>query len=472
MKRCINDAIFDRISDIVSEQGSEAYVIGGYVRDCIMSRDHSGKDIDIVVIGNGIEIARKVAKSISPKIKVAQFKNFGTAMFRHKGWELEFVGARKESYNRDSRKPVVENGTLEDDQQRRDFTINALAISLNRSSYGELLDPFGGIQDIDNRLIKTPLDPDKTFSDDPLRMMRAIRFATQLDFRIDPPAFASISRNADRILIVSPERIISEFNKVMMCPRPSVGLNLMQKSGLLFHFFPELHNLKGVDKIEDLSHKDNFDHTLQVLDNVCASSDDIYLRWAALLHDIAKPVTKKFIEGTGWTFHGHEYKGSKMVPDIFKRLKMPLNEKMKYVSKMVALHLRPISLSGEDITDSAIRRLIFDAGDDIEDLMILCQADITSKNEKKVRQHSENFRIVKRKLTEIEERDHIRNFQPPIDGDEIIKTFGIAPGREVGIIKNSIKEAILDGDIPNNQESARELMLRKGEELGLIPVKG
>lgn len=471
MKTCINDTIFDRISAIVSEQGIEAYVIGGYVRDCILGREHAEKDIDIVVIGNGIDIATRVARSINPGIKITRFRNFGTAMFRYKNYELEFVGARKESYDRKSRKPAVENGTLADDQMRRDFTINALAISLNAHSYGTFLDPFGGMDDIASRTLRTPLDPDITFSDDPLRMMRAVRFASQLDFSIDPLTFESIKRNAERISIVSGERIIQEFNKVMLGPNPSTGLRLMLESGLLYYFFPELHNLKGVDIREDKAHKDNFDHTLQVVDNLSARTDDLYLRWAALLHDIAKPLTKRFVEGTGWTFHSHEFVGAKMVSNIFSRLKLPMNEKMRYVSKMVALHLRPISLSGDGITDSAIRRLLFDAGDDIDDLMMLCQADITSKNEKKVRKHIENFNIVRRKLVEIEESDHVRNFQPPVDGEEIIRAFGIGPGREIGIIKNAIKEAILDGDIHNDHKAARELMFRKGKEIGLTPVE-
>ncbi|TFH34223.1 MAG: HD domain-containing protein [Bacteroidia bacterium] len=471
MKTCINDTIFDRISAIVSEQGIEAYVIGGYVRDCILGREHAEKDIDIVVIGNGIDIATRVARSINPGIKITRFRNFGTAMFRYKNYELEFVGARKESYDRKSRKPAVENGTLADDQMRRDFTINALAISLNAHSYGTFLDPFGGMDDIASRTLRTPLDPDITFSDDPLRMMRAVRFASQLDFSIDPLTFESIKRNAERISIVSGERIIQEFNKVMLGPNPSTGLRLMFESGLLYYFFPELHNLKGVDIREDKAHKDNFDHTLQVVDNLSARTDDLYLRWAALLHDIAKPLTKRFVEGTGWTFHSHEFVGAKMVSNIFSRLKLPMNEKMRYVSKMVALHLRPISLSGDGITDSAIRRLLFDAGDDIDDLMMLCQADITSKNEKKVRKHIENFNIVRRKLVEIEESDHVRNFQPPVDGEEIIRAFGIGPGREIGIIKNAIKEAILDGDIHNDHKAARELMFRKGKEIGLTPVE-
>jgi poly(A) polymerase len=470
IQRCLDDAIFDRISEVLSAEKVEGYLIGGYVRDWILQREHPEKDIDIVVIGNGIDIARKVAFSLSPKIKVTRFKNFGTAMFKYRNYEIEFVGARKESYSKDSRNPVVEKGTLRDDQLRRDFTINALAISLNKKDYGEFLDPFNGLNDLNACIIKTPLAPDKTFSDDPLRMMRAVRFATQLGFNIEETTFSSIKENAARISIVSGERIVGEFNKILMSPAPSSGIRLMYESGLLFNFFPELHNLKGVDIKNDFAHKDNFDHTLQVVDNISKSTDNIYLRWAALLHDIAKPVTKRYQDGTGWTFHSHEFVGSKMVVDIFKRLKLPLNDRMKYVKKLVALHLRPISLSGSEITDAAIRRLLFDAGDDIEDLMLLCKADITSKNEKRVKQHIKNFEIVSAKLAEIEERDHIRNFQPPIDGEEIIRTFGISPGKEVGIIKSAIKEAILEGEITNDYESARELMIKKAKELDLDPV--
>lgn len=469
MKKCINDIIFSRISKIVADSGKDIYVIGGFVRDCIMERENSGMDIDIVVAGNGIETATEIARGLGKGIKVVKYRNFGTAMFKFGGYTFEFVGARKESYNADSRKPAVEEGTLRDDQLRRDFTINALAISLNEKDFGTLVDPFDGIKDIESRIIRTPLDPDKTFSDDPLRMMRAIRFATQLNFSIEPGTLASITRNAERIKIVSAERVITEFNKVMLCHEPSVGIKLMHNTGLLYYFFPELHNLKGVDTVGTKGHKDNFDHTLQVLDNVSRESDDLYLRWAALLHDIAKPVTKRFIEGTGWTFHGHEYRGSKMVSGIFRRLKLPMNEKMKYVSKLVALHLRPISLSGENITDSAIRRLLFDAGDEIDDLMILCKADITSKNRKKVQEHMKNFSIVVTKLKEIEERDQLRNFQPPISGEDIMTTFRIGPGREIGIIKNIIREAILEGVIPNDHDAAYSLMIDKGKEMGLTP---
>ncbi len=470
MNICLNDKIFETLSEVVTAENVKGYVIGGWVRDCLLKRNHPEKDIDIVVIGSGIEIARRAAKKIHPGIKVSVFKNFGTAMFKSGNYEIEFVGARKESYDRESRKPVVEDGTLEDDQKRRDFTINALAISINKETFGEFLDPFDGIGDLKKKIIRTPLDPDKTFSDDPLRMMRAIRFATQLNFTIEENTFNSIKQNAERIRIVSPERIIGELNKIIMCEHPSKGLLLLDKSGLLKIIFPELDNLKGVETKEGRAHKDNFHHSIKVLDNISKSSDNIWLRWAALVHDIAKPITKKYSSENGWSFHGHEYVGSKMVPDIFRRLRLPLNEKMKYVQKMVDLHLRPISVSQELVTDSAIRRLLFDAGDDIDDLMLLCEADITSKNEEKKTKHLENFKQVRHKLKEIEEKDAIRNFQPPIDGSEIIITFGIRPGKEVGIIKNAIREAILDGIIPNEHEAARKLMIKKGIEIGLTPV--
>jgi poly(A) polymerase len=469
MVKCLNDKIFELLSNTITAEGAEAYVIGGWVRDCILKRNHPDKDIDIVVIGNGIEIARKVAKSIDKKIKVSTFKNFGTAMFRFDEYEIEFVGARKESYSRGSRKPVVEDGTLRDDQERRDFTINALAISLNKSTFGQFLDPFGGMEDIRNKIIKTPLDADRTFSDDPLRMMRAVRFATQLNFAIEEKTFDSIIRNSERINIVSKERIVTELNKIIMSNHPSRGFILLEKSGLLKLILPEMDNLKGVETKDGKAHKDNFIHSIKVLDNISKKSDNLWLRWAALLHDIAKPATKKYMPETGWSFHGHEYLGARMIPEIFKRMRLPLNDRMKFVQKMVDLHLRPIVLSQETVTDSAVRRLLFEAGNDIDELMLLCEADITSKNEAKKTRHLENFSLVRSKLKEIEEKDAVRNFQPPVDGSEIIRTFGIKPGKEVGLIKNAIREAILDGDIPNEYEAAHELMIRKGIELGLIP---
>ena len=468
MQICLNDKIFEMLSEVVASEDVKAWVIGGYVRDCLLGRDHPEKDIDIVVAGNGIDIARKAAKRLGPQIRVSVFKNFGTAMFRYNNYDIEFVGARKESYSRNSRKPVVAAGTLEDDQKRRDFTINALAISINKATFGDFLDPFNGSEDLKNKIIRTPLDPDITFSDDPLRMMRAIRFATQLNFSIEENTFRSIMVNAGRINIVSQERIIEELNKIIMCSHPSRGFILLEKSGLLGHIFPELDNLKGIDQKDGKAHKDNFLHSLKVLDNISRKSDNIWLRWAALLHDIAKPVTKKYIPESGWSFHGHEFIGGKMIPDIFRKLKLPLNDKMKYVRKMVDLHLRPIALSQEIVTDSAVRRLLFEAGNDIDDLMLLCEADITSKNEATKVRHLENFKLVRNKLREIEEKDAIRNFQPPVDGNEIIKTFGIRPGKEIGIIKNAIREAILDGIIPNEHEAARKLMLEKGKELGLM----
>jgi len=467
MNICLNDKIFDLLSDVVSSENVRAWLIGGYVRDFLLKRDHPDKDIDIVVVGSGIDIARKAARKMGSNIKVSVFKNFGTAMFRYNDYDIEFVGARKESYNRGSRKPIVETGTLEDDQKRRDFTINALAVSLNRETFGEMLDPFNGIDDIKEKIIRTPLDPDSTFSDDPLRMMRGIRFAVQLNFTIEEMTFNSISANAERIRIVSQERITDELNKIIMCDNPSRGFILLEKSGLLKIIFPELDNLKGIEKKDGKAHKDNFIHSVKVLDNVSSKTSNIWLRWAALLHDIAKPVTKKYDHDSGWSFHGHEFIGGKMIPDIFRRLKLPMNERMKYVKKLVDLHLRPIALSQEVVTDSAVRRMLFEAGDDIDDLMILCEADITSRNEATKKRHLENFRQVRAKLREIEEKDAVRNFKPPVDGSEIIKTFMIKPGREVGIIKNAIREAILDGIIPNDYKAARKLMLEKGRELGL-----
>ncbi|MCH7657791.1 MAG: HD domain-containing protein [Bacteroidetes bacterium] len=469
MKKCLNNPIFRIISEVVTNEEVETYVIGGYVRDFLLNRMSSDRDIDIVVVGSGVDIARKIAKKINPKIKVTIFKNFGTAMFRYKNHEIDFVGARKESYRQDSRKPFVEDGTLEDDQKRRDLTINAMAISLNGESYGKFIDPFNGLDDLMDKTIRTPLKPEKTFSDDPLRMMRAIRFATQLKFGITKETLQAISKNKERMKIVSPERIIMELNKIVLSNVPSIGFKLLDKTGILSFILPELHNLKGVEKVSGKQHKDNFYHTLRVLDNVSRKSDDLWLRWAAILHDIAKPRTKKFDTETGWTFHGHDFQGAKMVSEIFRRLRLPLNHRIRFVKKLVRLHLRPISLIHEKVTDSALRRLLFDAGNDIDDLMILCKADITSKNEVRVKQYLKNFKIVGEKLKEIEKKDAIRNFQPPVPGDLIMKTFGLKPCKEVGIIKNAIKEAILDGKIPNKYEPAYRFMLKKGKELGLKP---
>ena len=471
MKLTLDDKIFEILSDVAHKENVEVFVIGGWVRDLILNRKHNEKDIDILVVGNGIDFARKVAADIDKGIIVAIFKNFGTAMFKAYDYELEFVGARKESYSKNSRKPAVESGTLEDDQNRRDFTINALAISLNKKNYGELIDPFNGLNDLENKIIRTPLEPDKTFSDDPLRMMRAIRFSTQLDFSIEDQTFESMKRNSERISIVSPERIVAEINKIIMCAQPSKGFILLEKAGLLKLVLPAVSNLKGVENIEGKGHKDNFHHSLKVLDNISKNTDNLWLRWAALLHDIAKPVTKKYLPQVGWSFHGHEFIGSKMIPEIFRSLRMPLDDRMKYVQKLVALHLRPIALTQEIVTDSAIRRLLFEAGDDIDDLIALCEADITSKNEATKRERLANFEIVRQKLKEIEEKDALRNFQPPVDGEEIIKTFGIKPGREVGVIKNAIREAIIEGIIPNEREAAKKLMLEKGRELGLTIVE-
>ena len=470
MKIFPDDRIFEIVARVADREHVEAYVIGGFVRDHIMGRLHPEKDIDIVVIGDGPAMARAVAREISRDIKVTVFKTFGTAMFRYQNNDIEFVGARKESYSEDSRKPSVIPGTLTDDQNRRDFTINALAISLNRDNPGEVLDPFGGIEDIRDGIIRTPLDPDTTFSDDPLRMMRAVRLAAQLGFRISDETLDSVSRNAGRIKIVSAERITTELNKIMATATPSTGFMLLEKTGLLELILPEIARLKGVEDKEGKGHKDNFHHTLKVLDNLSAKSDDLWLRWAALLHDVAKPATKKFVPGIGWTFHGHEFLGAKMVPEIFKRLKLPLNDRMKYVQKLVGLHLRPISLVQEEVTDSAVRRLLFEAGEDVDDLMLLCEADITSGNRMKVLRHRENFALVRRKLKEIEEKDAVRTFQPPVHGEEIIATFGIPPGPVVGIIKTAIKDAILDGIIPNEHAAAREFMITKGRELGLTPA--
>jgi poly(A) polymerase len=466
MKEHLQHHIFKTISKLAGQQNQQVYAIGGFVRDLFLHRP--SKDIDIVVIGNGIGFAEAVAKKLN--VQVSVFKNFGTAMLKYHDMEVEFVGARKESYRRDSRKPIVENGTLEDDQNRRDFTINALAISLHPDTFGELLDPFGGIMHLHEKLIKTPLNPVETFSDDPLRMMRAIRFATQLNFTIDEEAVAAIKSNTDRIGIISQERITDELNKIILSPKPSIGFNYLFDTGLLHKIFPLMVTLYGVEIREGKGHKDNFYHTLQVLDNICETTTDLWLRWAAILHDIAKPATKRFEAGHGWTFHGHEDKGARMVPKIFAQLKLPLNEKMKQVQKLVQLHLRPIVLSQSIVTDSAVRRLLFEAGDDIEGLMLLCKADITTKNEYKVKKYRNNFELVQQKLKDVEERDSIRNWQPPVTGNDIMELFGIKEGREVGIIKNQIREAILEGEIPNSREEAINFTIEKGTQIGLKVV--
>ena len=458
--------VFRKVGDIADSRGQRAFVIGGFVRDLLL--DRPCKDIDIVTEGSGIELARATAKAMDIH-QVHVFKNFGTAMFKAKDYEVEFVGARKESYSRVSRKPVVEDGTLEDDQNRRDFTINAMALSLNADSFGKLVDPFGGVDDLSRKWVRTPLDPDVTYSDDPLRMLRAVRFASQLGFRIEESSLSSIRRNARRLEIISAERIHTELNKIILSPKPSRGFKLLFKTKLLHQFFPEMAALQGVEWRKGVGHKDNFYHTLEVLDNVADSSDDLWLRWSAIMHDIAKPPTKRFDPRAGWTFHGHEDRGARMVPKIFARLKLPMDAKMKYVQKLVLLHLRPIALTKDVVTDSAVRRLLFEAGDDIDDLMVLCRADITSKNEAKVERYLKNYDVVMNKLREVEEKDHIRNFQPPISGEEIMATFDIPPSRPVGDIKNAIKEAILEGDIRNDVEEARALMLTLGQSMGLTP---
>lgn len=465
LKSHIRPQLFKTIGKAAAEQNCEVFAIGGMVRDILLKRPN--KDYDFVTNGDGITLAKSVAEQLGVK-KINIFKNFGTAQFRFADYDLEFVGARRESYNRNSRKPDVLPGTLEDDQKRRDFTINAMAISLQEGNFGELIDPFNGLDDLQQKLIRTPLDPDITYSDDPLRMMRAIRFATQLQFTIHPDSYQAITRNAERIKIVSMERIIGETNKIIMTPKPSRGFRMMFETGLLHHFFPEMVKLHGTEKRDGISHKDNFYHTLQVLDNLCTTSENLWLRWSAILHDIAKPPTKRFEPGIGWTFHGHEDLGARMVPKIFQKLKLPLDHQMKYVQKMVQLHLRPIALTKEEISDSAIRRLLFEAGNDVDDLMLLCRADITSKNEEKVKRYLKNYEIVREKLIEVEKKDHVRNFQPPVSGELIMSTFNLTPGKEVGIIKNAIKDAILDGVIRNNYEEAFDFMLREGKKLGLL----
>lgn len=468
---------FPLISEVADKLGLEVYVIGGYVRDIFLRR--TSKDIDIVVVGSGIELAKAVAQKAGPKTHLSVFRNFGTAQVKTPEWELEFVGARKESYNRTSRKPIVEDGSLEDDQNRRDFTINAMAFCLNKERYGELVDPFDGLGDLEDLTIRTPLDPDITFNDDPLRMMRAVRFAAQLGFFIDPDTFDAIERNRERLVeknpdgtfVVSPERIIDELNKMLLSPKPSIGFELLDRTGMLELIFPELVALKGVETKEGIGHKDNFAHTLMVLDRLSKTSDNLWLRWSALLHDIAKPATKRWDNRLGWTFHNHNFVGEKMIPGIFRRMKLPMNEKMKYVQKMVGLHMRPINLADDEVTDSAIRRLLFDAGDDIDDLMKLCEADITSKNPVKVRRYLHNFQLVREKMVDIEEKDRVRNFQPPVSGEEIMETFGLPPSQPVGVLKEAIKNAILDGIIPNEYEAARRFMLEKAKKMGLTPAK-
>jgi poly(A) polymerase len=468
MREHLKHPVFKIVSETVEEEGTQAFVIGGYVRDLLLRRP--SKDIDIVVSGNGINIAQKVASRIHPSLPVSIFKNFGTAMFRYGTDEIEFVGARRESYNRDSRNPAVENGSFEDDCQRRDFTINALSISLNHNSYGQLTDPFNGLTDLKNKIIRTPMDADITFIDDPLRMIRAVRFAAQLGFRIEEKSFQAIARNRERINIVSKERISEELHKIILSGKPSTGFLLLDGAGLLKLVFPELSAMKGVEARGRFAHKDNFLHSLKVLDNISPFTDKLWLRWAALVHDIGKPAVKRFQPDTGWTFHGHEFVGAKMIPELFRSMKLPLNDPLKYVQKLVALHLRPIVLAEDIVTDSAVRRLLFEAGDDIDDLMMLCDADITSNNADKVYRYRQNFELVRWKLQEIEEKDAIRNFQPPVSGTEIMETFHLKPGREIGIIKNAIKDAILDGIIPNDYQAAREFMIRKAAELNLKPA--
>lgn len=468
LEKAVNHKVFELIGNAAAELDQQTFVVGGYVRDFLLKRGQK-KDIDFVTVGSGIELAKKAHSKMKDATKLTVYKRFGTAMFKWQGIELEFVGARKESYSEDSRKPFVEDGTLDDDQKRRDFTINALAISVNYENFGQLFDPFDGIGDLKNKIIRTPLDPDVTYSDDPLRMMRAIRFAAQLGFEIEKNSFDSILKNSKRIEIVSKERVMDEFQKIMMTDRPSVGLKLLDDAGLMKFILPELVALKGIEEIEGQTHKDNFYHTLEVVDNISENTDNLWLRWAALLHDIGKAPTKRYDKKIGWTFHTHEFVGSKMIYTLFKRLKLPMGQPMKYVQKIVMLSSRPIALIDENVTDSALRRLLYDAGDDFEDLFVLCKADITTKNEKKQQRFKKNFILVEQKIREVEERDRIRNFQPPVSGEEIMNIFGIGPGREIGIIKNSIKEAILEGEIKNDRESALNYMFELGKKLYLTP---
>ena len=469
LKERLSDKIFHQISETADELGVECYVVGGYVRDIFLERP--SKDIDVVVVGSGIALAEALAKRLGKKAHLSVFKNFGTAQVKYYHTEVEFVGARKESYQRDSRKPIVEDGTLEDDQNRRDFTINALAICLNKARFGELVDPFGGMDDMWEKTIRTPLDPDITFSDDPLRMMRCIRFATQLNFYIDDETFESLCRNKERIEIISKERIADELNKIVASPIPSKGFIDLERSGLLALIFPEMAALQGVETMNGRAHKDNFYHTLEVLDNVAKQTDNLWLRWAAILHDIGKPRSKRWEPRIGWTFHNHNFLGEKMIPNIFRRMKLPMNEKMKYVQKLVGLHMRPIVIADDIVTDSAVRRLLFEAGDDIDDLMLLCEADITSKNAERKQRFLDNFKLVRQKLIDLEERDRIRQFQPPVTGEEIMEVFGLSPCREIGTLKTYIKDAILDGDIPNEHDAAFAYMLEKAEKMGLKRVK-